>query len=214
MKWVTNILAAIGAILTITGFYELAFKSRHVPYIVTYIHICGDKDSTAGKVREITELAYANIGGTIFLDIDFVYNCENEAIYDQEVKFEDDSGISVTDNNQVITLTAMPQKERIPDVSLRMTRDHFAALPLSRIQQGITETSGDRILGLFFLRGNLEAGLYDVDLYPVPYSDDLQAKFSCSKSLGNQKTLIGKAHAYVKSCILGIEQPDWATRDE
>ncbi|WP_109314297.1 hypothetical protein [Pseudovibrio ascidiaceicola] len=215
--WATRILGFVAGVLTITAFYELLTKDRYVPYYVTTMEICGDKAALKSDLSDFGNLVYDNVGGTIFIDFDLLFYCENEDVFDRETIFEVVSEVSTTsihDDAQKLTFMLEPTRRNAPQVELVINRGHLEAEPLSRVQPGLTEYSGDRVLGLFFLRGNLEAGIYSVDLFPVPYSDELQGKFSCSKALGDTNDWYSWMNAYVSSCILRLDQPDWSSFQE
>jgi len=179
-----------------------------VPHIAAQsIHCDGDTEA-AKKVEEFGNLMFQHVGGVVFLDYDFIETCETDSEYLFQ-EFGEVSENSILRNDTEIVFNSFPTVEFAPQVFASFNREQLKGQPLSRIQQGLSEFSGDRILGLFFIRGNLDAGTYEIDMYPVSYSDAAQEKFLCSKALADSDSTFTKFKSYLSVCLLKTQYPDW-----
>ncbi|MCR9056302.1 MAG: hypothetical protein NXI02_03125 [Rhodobacteraceae bacterium] len=101
------------------------------------------------------------------------------------------------------------QDSEVPNASinLEIIRSKLADKTLTYAGDPGADVNAERIRGVFFLKGEIDAGTFFLEALPVPYSSDAQRKFTCTKSLSetSDRSYLKKAEAYVRSCI--FEQP-------
>ena len=84
----------------------------------------------------------------------------------------------------VISSFESPESESgNPDVDVSFRRSLIKDSLIAFAGEPGVDVDAERIRGIFFLKGEIEGGRYDIEALPASYSPEIQRKYTCSKSL-------------------------------
>ncbi|MEM1364321.1 MAG: hypothetical protein AAGH82_01095 [Pseudomonadota bacterium] len=203
-----NIFAAFGGVATIIGLWEFAIQDRLLPYHVGNLQLC--TENAAGDVvasipeKELKEFGYfltLNASSTVYVDMDMIDVCQgNEA----SASNADDGGPTMLDTENRFEFSTPIDRDYIAQMRLEVDKSQFRNGALSRVQTGLSDMSGDRILGVFFVKGNLAAGEFQLELADVGYSKELDDMHKCTRVVANAQTFPARAWHFLSTCLVGI----------
>lgn len=212
----TGFFAGLGAVATIIGLWEFTFKDRILPHHVADIELCpinevGEitNDLADESFRSLAEFLVLNISRTVYLDINFVDVCERDS--DLALSLKSDT-LVIKDTDAFFSFESFVDRNFIDVVFVKVAKSEFRNSALSRVQQGLGDMSGDRILGAFFVRGNLDAGLFNLSLADVGYSRELETMHHCTREVANSETFLRRSWAFLSSCVVGLSTERYIDR--
>jgi hypothetical protein len=222
----TAVFAVLGAITTVIALWEFAVRDRSLPTFTGHVSLCppemfeleadgedaqDDYDLEAETTAWLSALGtflVRNASTAVFLDIDTINVCE--PVDGEWLVTYGDHTVRETENK--VTFELATDDDQIAGAFLMVDKRLFEDSGLSRVQPGRTEMSGERIIGSFFVRGNLNAGLFELSLAPVGYSRALDDLTVCSRALAYRSSVFERTRAYIGTCLLGLPDPELMTR--
>ena len=197
-----SIVGILTTFLTFIAAYELLSENRSYPYYSGNFGECevdeyGEGVYNASDADEAILFLFSNIENAVYIDLLQHYNCpeQGEVISNNQEMINFNFNRKSESSLEILSVSLSFDQKKIDDEILT-----FAGAPGA-------DMNGGRVRGVFFLKGEIEAGIFDLKALPVPYSADMQRKYTCSKSL-TQASSLGKKkkiEAYFRSCI--FEQP-------
>jgi hypothetical protein len=206
-------LRFLSVLLAVVAGYELVAADRSAPYFHAYVNVCPDVDGELGLLHPIGPLLAQNARSVVYVDLVLAAPCELPETH----TLEEEGGAaftSLTWSTADITLSVSGVAP-YPDVQARFDMKRLEAQPISSTGETGTHDGGTRVRGLFFVSGEIDAGLYFFEMLPVPLSDSALDKMICSESLALADGKLEWIESYIRSCV--FEQPwdpwGWASRD-
>lgn len=190
IQFVKYVWGVLTTFLTIVAAYQILSADRYAPYISAQLENCDDeKMPSEQNSHDLNVFLHGNIENTVYIDLLLYESCGGE---------------------QTITLSSISKADaELPNasVTVNFNRTEIDKAKLAFIGEPGADINAERIRGLYFLKGEIEGGHYELEALPVPFSAEMQRVFSCSKSMTNASDIsnIKLAEAYLRTCI--FEQP-------
>ncbi|WP_306151248.1 hypothetical protein [Roseovarius sp. MMSF_3281] len=193
-------------------------------------------DQGFASFQEFFSALHETREGVIFLDVTFSHLCLDELMSLREIDYDDGGyqnldlvqqvvwsgfhgprkpgvGFELNEGERRATLYKDPEllmlslSEGALNIGTEIKFSHLRDKALSRYYVAETETSVERLRGVFFVSSVRDAGYDQTRLLPVGYSDGLWAKYNCSHGLSRGDGTLDLIGRYWRHCLRGVQVP-------
>lgn len=203
--WV-KAFGVVSVCTTLFGAYEIVFKERYAPSYFGYMNLC-EPDMVLEEITKVGTKIYESIDSTVYIDLDIMEagapdDCPEWSDTDPLISIPGElESNSILLNSEILEIESNPTTKYAPQNIATLNLKTVENSALVTIGNGNTDFSGFNMVGLFSVKGFLEAGLYTLTLTPAVANDVNTTKHACNKALAREDGYFGWVSKYITECV-------------